>query len=165
MLQSLIAKIMPISKPESSDASRVLTEAGLRPTRQRKVVYEVICSEKDHPSAEVVHDRAKKRMEGISLATVYNCLESFVSSGLVRQLNFQRQSSRYCPVLKDNPHFAHFHCRRTGNVYDVVLSEKIRKMIEEELPEGLRAEQVEITVAGKTDEENELSPNTPVFKE
>ncbi|MBC2601397.1 Fur family transcriptional regulator [Puniceicoccus vermicola] len=156
---------MPLSKPESSETAQVLNQAGLRPTRQRKVVYEVICSEKDHPSAEVVHERAKRRMDGISLATVYNCLESFVSSGLVRQLNFQRQSSRYCPVLKDNPHFAHFHCRRTGNVYDVVLSEKIRELIERELPEGLKAEQVEINVAGTTNETNELSPNTPVSKE
>lgn len=156
---------MPFSKLESSQTARVLNEAGLRPTRQRKVVYEVICSEKDHPTAELVHERAKKRMEGISLATVYNCLESFVSSGLVRQLNFQRQSSRYCPVLEENPHFAHFHCRRTGNVYDVVLSEKVRALIEKELPEGLKPEQVEITVAGITDEQSEFSPNTPVFKE
>jgi Fur family peroxide stress response transcriptional regulator len=156
---------MPLSKPESSQTAQVLNEAGLRPTRQRKVVYDVICSEKDHPSAELVHDRAKKRMDGISLATVYNCLESFVSSGLGRQLHFQRQSSRYCPVLKENPHFAHFHCRRTGSVYDVVLSEKIRELIESELPEGLRAEQVEINVAGTSDEMNQLSPNTPVCKQ
>jgi len=153
-----------ISKTEPSTTNRLLADVGLRPTRQREVVYEVIREEKDHPSAEMVHDRAKKRMAGISLATVYNCLESFVSAGLVRQLNFQRHSSRYCPVLEDNPHFAHFHCRRTGKVYDVVLSGDVREMIKKELPDGLNMEQVEITVAGTTDTKNQLPPHTPLSK-
>lgn len=156
---------MPISKPEPTDSGRVLSGAGLRPTRQRKVVFDVICGENDHPSAEVVHDRAKKKLEGISLATVYNCLESFVSAGLVRQLNFQRHSSRYCPITSENPHFAHFHCRRTGEIYDVVLSEKVRSLIESELPEGLVAEQIEISVAGRSSDDADFSPNTPIAKE
>ncbi len=164
IVSSYFNEPMPNSKPETTEIERILSDAGLRPTRQRKVVYEVICSEKDHPSAEVVHERAKKRMESISLATVYNCLESFVSNGLIRQLNFQRQSSRYCPFLEDNPHFAHFHCRRTGEVYDVVLSDKIRELIESELPEGLRAEQVEISVTGMTERGKQFSANTPVSK-
>ena len=155
---------MPVSKPESTKTSKTLSDAGLRPTRQRKVVFDVICGEKDHPSAELVHERAKKQMAGISLATVYNCLDSFVACGLVRQLNFQRQPSRYCAFTEDNPHFAHFHRRGTGDVYDVILSERILKLIEEELPEGLRAEQIEVTMAGTIDETAKISPHTPISK-
>ena len=155
---------MPSSKQEYSETARILSDAGLRPTRQREVVYEVICGEKDHPSAELVHERAKHRMDGISLATVYNCLESFVSSGLVRQLNFQRQPSRYCPFTEENPHFAHFHCRRSGRVYDVILSDRVRSLIESELPEGLHAEQIEVSMAGTLSSEADFSPNSPVSK-
>lgn len=154
---------MPHSKPESN-ASAVLGEAGLRPTRQREVVFEVLRDASDHPSAEEVHERAKARIPGISLATVYNCLDSFAVRGLVRQLNFQRQSSRYCAVVEDNPHFAHFHCRRTGEVYDVVLSDRVRETIENELPDGLRAEDLEITVEGVSSADAGLSPHTPVTK-
>ncbi|MFP4351436.1 MAG: Fur family transcriptional regulator [Puniceicoccaceae bacterium] len=155
---------MPQSKPEPSATARLLSGAGLRPTRQREVVYDVIRETGDHPCAEVVHERAKERFEGISLATVYNCLESFVSAGLVRQLNFQRQPARYCAVVGANPHFAHFHCRRTGEVYDVVLSGEVRAAIERELPDGLRAEQFEINVAGVSAEDSRLSPHVPLSK-
>lgn len=155
---------MQVSKPEPSATASVLQGAGLRPTRQRKVVYEVIRGEGDHPSAEVVHERARQRMPGISLATVYNCLDSFVSRGLIRQLHFQRQSSRYCAVVEENPHFAHFHCRKSGQVFDIVLSDKVRRQIESELPSGLRAEQLEITVAGTAEEDAGLSPHTPLSK-
>jgi len=155
---------MSFSKPETSETARILSEAGLRPTRQRKVVYEVIVGEKDHPTADLVHERAKKKMEGISLATVYNCLESFVSAGLVRQLTHQRQPSRYCPFTDENPHFAHFHCRRSGSVYDVILPDEVLTLIKNELPEGLRAEQIEISVAGTIEGVTHLSPNTPISK-
>jgi len=141
---------MNISNPESKQTTQnVLAAAGLRPTKQRRIVYEVICGESDHPTAELVHERARKRLEGISLATVYNCLESFSEKGLVRQLNFQRQSSRYCAVEDKNPHFAHFHCRDSGKVLDIVLSDKVREIIESELPEGLRAEQLEVSITGR----------------
>ncbi|MEM0966003.1 MAG: Fur family transcriptional regulator [Verrucomicrobiota bacterium] len=155
---------MSTSNSETISIGQLLADAGLRPTRQRKVVYEVIDEETDHPTAELVHERAKKKMAGVSLATVYNCLESFVAAGLVRQLNFQRQSSRYCPLNEGSRHFAHFLCRRTGNIFDVVLSDKIRGLIEKELPDGLRAEHVEISVAGTSAEDNQLSPHTPVSK-
>jgi len=146
----LFREIMSVSKPESNEsADRVLDAAGLRPTRQRKIVYDVIREESDHPTAELVHERARQRMSGISLATVYNCLESFTSRGLIRQLNFQRQSSRYCAVEEKNPHFAHFHCRDSGTVLDVELSDRVKELIESELPDGLQAEQFEVTIAGR----------------
>lgn len=140
----------------------LLEKAGLRGTKQRTVVYEVLCQEQDHPSADVVYERARQKMPSISMATVYNCLETFVSSGLVRQLNFQRQSSRYCPILDENPHYAHFHCRKTGNIYDVELGPNVIEKIKSELPPGLRAQQVEISLSGETDVGLSYTPNSPI---
>ena len=46
-------------------------------TKQRKVVYDVLLDEpRDHPTASEVFMRAKHQMPSISLATVYNCLET-----------------------------------------------------------------------------------------
>ncbi len=126
-------------------------------------MYEVLRRETDHPTAEQVHERARSLMPGISLATVYNCLDSFVAKGLVRQINFQRQSSRYCAVDDENPHFAHFHCRKSGAVYDIVLSDRVREMIEAELPKGLRAEKFEVNLAGVADG-IDAEPHTPLSK-
>jgi Fur family peroxide stress response transcriptional regulator len=54
----------------------------------------------------------------ISLATVYNCLEALVQCNLIRQVNFDRGPTRYCPNL--HPH-AHFHDEVTGSTYDIDL--------------------------------------------
>ncbi|MEM1297331.1 MAG: transcriptional repressor, partial [Verrucomicrobiota bacterium] len=60
-----------------TDLERVRSESpaktpGIRMTKQRKVVYDVLMDEKDHPTATEVFLRSKERMSGISLATVYN---------------------------------------------------------------------------------------------
>ena len=76
-------------------------------TKQRKVVYEILMDERDHPTASEVFLRAKAQMPGISLATVYNCLEAMTQAGLIKQVNVVREASRFCPNLR--PH-AHFFC-------------------------------------------------------
>lgn len=60
--------------------------------------------------------RVQKKLPGISLATVYNCLETLAECGLVRAVNHDRQPSRYCANL--DPH-AHFFCEQCGAVVDV----------------------------------------------
>ncbi|HCR30287.1 MAG TPA: transcriptional repressor, partial [Opitutae bacterium] len=56
--------------------NRKLAQAGLRSTRQREVVYDAILSKRDHPTADEIFARVKSAMPSISLATVYNCLDT-----------------------------------------------------------------------------------------
>jgi len=74
-----------------------ISHSGHRLTPQRREVYNVLLEERDHPSATEVFIRAKKRIPGISLATVYNCLETLVECGLAKQVNVEREATRYCP--------------------------------------------------------------------
>ena len=153
------------SKTEASPAAETLTAAGLRPTRQRVLVYETLAGQDDHPSAEVIYERARATMPTLSLATVYNCLESFAQAGLIRAIHIQRQSTRYCTVREEAPHFAHFHCRRTGAVYDIVLPDRVRRLLEEELPEGMQPEDLEINFTGVSAEGHSYPPHAPIVKE
>lgn len=93
-----------------------VASGGFRLTRQRRGVYEALLEQRDHPSAVQVFMRAQKRMSTISLATVYNCLETLTQVGLVRQVNFDRGPSRFCPNAQ--PH-GHFMCTRCHHVHDV----------------------------------------------
>src|SRR3982751_3302228 len=95
-----------------------LTASGLRPTPQREVVLKIILEKRDHPTADEIFARVKGMMPSISLATVYNCLETLVRGGLVRQVNLERAPTRYCPNLREH---AHFHDESTGKVHDVQL--------------------------------------------
>ena len=90
----------PRSHPqEEQHLTEQLGATGLRLTPQRQQVYDVLLQKRDHPTAEEVFIRAKKAMPEISHATVYNCLDALVKSGLARQVQLsavRRGSARTC---------------------------------------------------------------------
>ena len=135
---------MDATETQDAPAQR-LSEIGVRSTPQREVVYNVILTQRDHPTADDVFARVKAEMPTISLATVYNCLEKLVQCNLVKPVNVDRGSTRYCPNLL--PH-AHFHNVDTGTVQDIPLPECLLKQVTSVLPEGFAAGSVEITFRG-----------------
>ena len=122
-----------------------LTDSGLRPTPQREVVFKIILDKRDHPTAEEIFARVKTQMPTISLATVYNCLETLVQCGLIRQVNLERAPTRYCPNLHEH---AHFHDDATGRVHDIELPADTLKQLRELLPPGFAANSVELAFRG-----------------
>lgn len=96
---------------------------GLRMTDQRRAVYDALMAKLDHPTAVEVFMRVKGRMPSISLATVYNCLETLTGCGLVKAVNHEREPSRYCPNLSEH---AHLFCEGCGGVMDVPLRTRRR---------------------------------------
>ncbi len=124
-----------------------LADSGLRSTPQREVVYGVLLKKRDHPTADEVFTRVKPELPGISLATVYNCLETLVQCDLVRAVNFERGPTRYCPNLR--PH-AHFHDEATGQTHDIDLPPALFAKLKSVLPAGFDANAVEITFRGKS---------------
>ena len=123
-----------------------LADSGLRSTPQREVVYSVLLAKRDHPTADEVFVRVKSGLPTISLATVYNCLETLVHCGLVRAVNFERGPTRYCPNLQ--PH-AHFHDEQTGATHDIELPPEVLQKVNAVLPSGYDAKSVEIIFRGK----------------
>ena len=132
-----------VTEAESADMPKV---KGLRMTRQRCEVYNVLMAHRDHPTAGEVFDRAKANVPGISLATVYNCLETLVQHGVVRQVNFERESSRYCPNLSEH---GHFHDEASGKIIDIPLKKGVKLSDILELPEGAQVDNLEITLRGR----------------
>jgi Fur family peroxide stress response transcriptional regulator len=117
----------------------------IRLTPQRRVVYDVLLEKRDHPTATEVFLRVKERMPSISLATVYNCLETLTQAGLVRQVNLDRSPSRYCPNLKEH---AHFHCEACGEIFDVELDPQAPARVLGELPPGFVLHKVDVALRG-----------------
>lgn len=138
-------------RPTPSDNAHSLAErlshSGLRNTPQRETVYRALLDQRDHPTADEVYSRVRPEMPSISLATVYNCLETLVQCDLVRQVNFERGPTRYCPNLM--PH-AHFHDEQTGATHDIDVPADILERIRALLPPGYSAKAIEITFHGKS---------------
>src|SRR4249920_1841116 len=96
-----------------------LATSGFRFTTQRRCVYDVLLHKRDHPTADEVFMRAKRSLPEISHATVYNCLDALVKSGLARQVTLERGATRYCPNMEEH---AHYYCDACGEVFDVLMS-------------------------------------------
>ena len=98
---------------------------------------------RDHPTATEVFLRAQKRMPSISLATVYNCLETMVGNGLVKAVHVDREPTRFCANLREH---GHFHCTECGHVEDIEFSQNRGKSWK--LPAGFVVAQSDVTLRG-----------------
>ncbi len=63
-----------------------LKERGLRPTRQRELVYRTLAATDAHPTADELLSAVRLADPGVSQATVYNTLDALTTSGLARRL-------------------------------------------------------------------------------
>ena len=118
---------------------------GLRMTDQRRAVFDALMGKRDHPTAVEVFIRVKGKMPSISLATVYNCLETLSDCGLVKSVNHDREPSRYCPNLKEH---AHFFCTSCAAVTDIPLRAKQQPQDIWEVPADVLIEQSEVAFRG-----------------
>ena len=118
---------------------------GFRMTRQRQVVYDVLLEETDHPTASEVFLRVKEKMPTISLATVYNCLETLSHAGLLKHVNLDRSPSRYCPNQKEH---GHFFCEECGKVTDVFKRQGTKLGESWNLPRGTKVDHFEMNIKG-----------------
>ena len=123
--------------------SRQLSTSGFRFTPQRQHVYDVLMEERDHPTAEEVFIRAKREMPDISMATVYNCLDALVQSGMARQVNVDRGATRFCPNMREH---CHFYCDNCAKVFHIDLPNEGPEGIT--LPKGFKAARFEIAIHG-----------------
>src|SRR5512138_2655527 len=128
--------------PEEQHLTEQLGATGLRLTPQRQKVYDVLVQKRDHPTAEEVFIRAKKAMPEISHATVYNCLDALVKSGLARQVKVDRGATRFCPNMVEH---GHFYCDECGLVQDVELPAELPCVV---VPKGFKATRHEVSIHG-----------------
>ena len=122
-----------------------ISHSGHRLTPQRREVYNVLLEDRDHPTATEVFLRAKKRVPSISLATVYNCLETLVECGLAKQVNVEREATRYCPNLSEHGHFV---CDSCGIVSDIPVAKGGSLTQFLKVPTGFSVNHSEITLRG-----------------
>ena len=130
-------------KKLDEDLSKRLSTSGFRFTPQREHVYGVLLEQRDHPTAEEVFIRAKRRMPEISMATVYNCLDALVRSGVARQVTVDRGATRFCPNMQEH---CHFYCDTCERVFDIDFSDEAPPVVS--LPKGFKAARYEVAIHG-----------------
>lgn len=120
-----------------------LRSAGLRPTRQRVTLAEMLFGAGDrHVSAEALHGEATAAGEHISLATVYNTLHQFTRAGLLRALPIDGGKTFFDTNTSDHNHF---YIEADGKLVDIP-SESISVEGLPTPPEGLKISHVDVVV-------------------
>lgn len=92
-----------------------LSNAGLKSTQQRIVIYDAILNMKLHPSAEKIFEKVQKNNPSISLGTVYKTLETLISAGLVNKVHTDEGNMRYDANLD---YHNHIYCTNTKEIID-----------------------------------------------
>jgi len=95
--------ILPSRRP---CLTAVLRMAGLRPTRQRVALAEILFGGAHrHVSAEELHAEAYASRVHVSLATIYNTLHQFQEAGLLREVAIDASRSYFDTDTSDHHHF------------------------------------------------------------
>jgi Fur family iron response transcriptional regulator len=100
----------PVDLELGSDVAAVcmqrLREAGLRPTRQRVMLGELLFAKGDrHVTAEMLYGEAVDANVHLSMATVYNTLNQFTQAGLLRRIGPDGSKSFFDTNTSVHPHF------------------------------------------------------------
>lgn len=136
---------MYLSAEEKRELTQALSAINQRLTKHRQLIYSILRNKKDHPTVDDIYARAKAILPSISIATVYNCLQTLVACKVIRQVNFDRLPSRFCP--NEVPH-AHFHCQTTGKVIDIPIPTQLFNELINHLPKEFHLHDIDILLHG-----------------
>ena len=96
----------------------MLQRSGLRPTRARRIILELLSEKNRHYTPEEMLDTLRQKGQPLSIATLYQNLAKLVEKGLVLKIVGLDGSFRY--DFNHEPH-NHMVCQRCGKIVDVVV--------------------------------------------
>ncbi|MGI4894907.1 MAG: Fur family transcriptional regulator [Janthinobacterium lividum] len=105
---------------DADAAGHRLRERGLRATRPRAVVLDVLdaaAAASEHLPVTLVLERARVELPSVSTQAVYDCLDALTRVGLARRIEPAGHPTRYEARVGDNHH--HLVCRDCGRTVDV----------------------------------------------
>ena len=91
---------------------------GVRATRQRAAIADLLETLDEFRSAQELHDELRRRGEGIGLTTVYRTLQAMAASGLLDTLRTETGESVYRRCAQEHHHH-HLVCRCCGATVEI----------------------------------------------
>ncbi|MFK7901869.1 MAG: Fur family transcriptional regulator [Nitratireductor sp.] len=126
------------------DYESILRDAGIRVTKPRKVILQILTKASDHPDAMEIFTRAVKIDAGISLATVYRTMKMLEDLGAVHRHSFQGGPARF--ENADSEHHDHLIDLDTGRVIEFHSEriEQLQQQIADELGYDIEHHRLEL---------------------
>lgn len=92
-----------------------LKKSGVRITPQRHAVLEYLLTSMSHPTADEIYKALEEKYPNMSVATVYNNLRILREIGLIKELTYGDDSSRFDSNMNDHYHII---CEDCGKIVD-----------------------------------------------
>lgn len=89
---------------------------GLKLTPQRLAVLDYLEGNTSHPSAEVIYRVLLDKFPTMSLATVYNTLDTLRLRGYIRELSIDPEKKRFDPDTRPHNHLICVRCKKVSDV-------------------------------------------------
>lgn len=97
---------------------RAVPKLGVRNTRQRTAIVNVLRDLENFASAKTIHMELEKRKEFVGLTTVYRTLQSMSEIGAVDVLRLSNGESLFRHCLSD-AHHHHLVCTKCGKTVEI----------------------------------------------
>jgi Fur family iron response transcriptional regulator len=119
-----------------------LIQAGVRPTAQRLRIASLLLARAQHLSAEQVLAGLRNQGMRVSKATIYNTLNLFAASGLIRQLSVGGDRSWF--DSNTDAHY-HFHDVESGALTDLGVKD-VEFLRLPEPPPGMQVDGIDLVI-------------------
>ncbi len=120
-------------------------EQGVKATHQRTEILRELAGSEEHPDAEMIFIRVRKRIPAISLDTVYRTLRLFEDKGVISRVGSIRDRTRF-DANTDRHH--HFVCTVCGMIGDFTSEAMDRLPVPPEVSEMGSVEGVYVELRG-----------------
>lgn len=110
------------------DALNQCRDLGMRMSRQRRFILELLWQVPEHLSAREIYDRLNREGKAIGHTSVYQNLEALSGQGIIECI--ERADGRLYGNISDS--HSHINCLNTGQILDiyVTLPEELIKQVE-----------------------------------
>jgi len=95
----------------------ICRDRGLRVTHQRMEIFKELTKAKEHPTAEYVFNKVRRRLSMISLDTVYRTLSTFEEHGLIKRVHLVDNTARFDINLDKHHHLVCTRCNKIEDFY------------------------------------------------
>ncbi len=99
----------------------------MRNSKQRETILKIVKESDDHPTADMVYNRARVLINNISLGTVYRNLNLLSEQGLIKKFKIVGDNERFDKTIIMHSHFV---CKCCGKVVDI-MEDSMKGFIDE----------------------------------
>jgi Fe2+ or Zn2+ uptake regulation protein len=124
----------------------LLKSRGLRVTRPRLAVLEVLDTNSGHLDVEQITAKVRGRLDSVSIQAVYDVLGALSRAGLARRIEPAGSPARFERRAGDNHH--HVVCRGCGEIADVDCAVGEAPCLDPSQAHGYELDEAEVTFWG-----------------